>query len=148
MVAPALVAARRAGVPFFWPGVVAEIVFGRLEGVSSMPLQSLVLSVESSSSEASLSRSEPLRLMGTGVVVRFLPPTVEGVLATGRERCVLGVEVGVLPPFRSRHDVTLPPEEAVLTNCFASDLMVRNWNWIPSGVDWPKYLAMSARMNR
>ena len=25
----------------------------------------------------------------------------------------------------------------------ASFLMVRNWNWIPSGVDCPKYLAIS-----
>jgi hypothetical protein len=83
--------------------------------------------------------------MGMSVVVRFLPPAVEGVLATVRERCVLGVDAGVPPP-RSRQVATLPPEEAVLTNCFASALMVRNWNWIPSGVDWPKYLAMSGRM--
>lgn len=128
MVAPALAAARRLGVPFFWPGVAA-LVLGRLEGVSSRPLQSL-LSAESSSSEAS-SRSDSPRLPAMGV--RRLP-AVTGVVGTILERGVFGVVVGVAAPFGSALAVPLPVPW-VTRSCSASFLMVRNWNWIPSGVD-------------
>lgn len=132
MVAFALAAAWRGVVPFFWGVGRAACLEGRLEGVSSRSVQSSV-SVGSESDEERLmvsSARDLLRdvLFVAGVVVRL----------------VMGL-VGVVREWegRERQEATSPPEEAVARSCSASFLMVRNWNWIPSAVDWPKYLAMS-----
>ena len=38
---------------------------------------------------------------------------------------------------------TSPPSLSTWRSLSASFLMERNWNCMPSAVDWPKYLAMS-----
>lgn len=119
MVAPARTAALRA--PVFRAGVG----FGaRFDGVSSLSLQSSSSSPETSDSEGLGSARGRLRLPGVRAAAVAL----------------VGVEV---PDGRERQLATSPPDECVWRSWSASFLMPRNWNWIPSAVDWPKYLAIS-----
>lgn len=80
----------------------------------------------------------PVRLP---VVAALLPrvPGVAGALLVLRFLGVAGTEPFLLP----RASAGFPPVLTAFFSASASFLMLLNWNWIPSGVLSPKYLAIS-----